>query len=1076
MSPLFAPRLRSAAPTTFPVLPALLALLLAACGGGGGGGGAPASAGNQAPIANFSVTPGSGTGAAPFTADFDGSASSDSDGSIATYHWNFGDGNTATGSSTQHIYSIAGTYAVVLTVTDDDGATDTAVAGIVVTGSGGNIAPVAVINSSRREGVLKDGTFAVTFDGTASTDSDGNIAGYQWDFGNGDLADIAAPTAVYDAAGVYNVTLTVTDNGGASHMQTVQVYVAAPTDTFNLSATAHIPGTLFSDCDTADTVLHDISVTDCNNTLAGAQHLRAPSIAGGYASASGAMIDAVDKYSVTLAGGETITLTVADYAGGVDLDLVVYDATDSGTPVATATEAALESVTVASAGDYVIRVQAASGGSNYLLNIGMPPASTGMNGAAPIFTTAPVATTVTDDRSEQFTDGEYIVRFAQLRTPWRADAQNQARSAELNLEVAAGNDDQPMLLRERRPASAHHVRRGLDDTMRQRLRELRARADVVWVEPNRVRQPQALDATDSYYHHQWNLPLARFPGAWQADSLHGSGAIVAVIDSGILADHPDFAGGTQLLPGYDFIADPQNAGDGDGIDSDPADPGLGVGRSLFHGTHVAGTIVAKAEFSVVAGNTGMAGAAPGAQVMPLRAFGRYGGTSFDIAQAIRYAAKLANASTTLPDTAADVLNLSFGSTGWSQVEQDAVTAARAQGLIIVAAAGNSNSNTVIYPAGYDGVVGVGAVAQNSLRAPYSNYGSHVDLVAPGGDTTADLDGNGVPDGILGTVADDSAGMIGIVYGYDFYQGTSMATPHIAAVAAMMKALTKVTPPLLSPAGFDALLASGALSRDLGDAGRDDDYGYGLIDAEKALVATGLVSASPALPVATPTRLNIGPVSTQAQLLIDNAGGGTLNITGFSDDAAWLTVNESTPIDATSKLGTYQVSVDDTALADGVYNATITFTSNSGPLLVPVALTVDSSMPANVDVPLYLILWDPQEAPAGAPVFGATPEMAAAFAGNGVAVPFVLGPVLADAFGNGGGYQVYIGTDMDNDGMVCDPGEACGAWESLAQPRVFVHAQARSVDFTVGWTSALGTLSSAPATIPNGIPAAGFPRR
>src|SRR5690606_19910364 len=178
-------------------------------------------------------------------------------------------------------------------------------------------------------------------------------------------------------------------------------------------------------------------------------------------------------------------------------------------------------------------------------------------------------------------------------------------------------------------------------------------------------------------------------------------------------------------------------------------------------------------------------------------------------------------------------------------------------------------------------------------------------VAPGGDTAADLDGNGFPDGILGPVADDSQ-PLNTIYGYDFYQGTSMAAPQVAAVAAMMQALRldNLQPPL-TPAEFDAFLAAGALTRELGTPGRDDQYGFGLIDAEKALAATGFVSATPARAVATPARLSMGPQSTQLSLVLENGGGGTLTINSVTADVPWLEITAQ-QVDAVTQTGRWLV--------------------------------------------------------------------------------------------------------------------------------------------------------------------------
>ncbi len=1075
------------------LIPALLALT--ACGGGGGGsnGGGGGGGSNLPPVASILATPSGGSCAAPCIIEFNGTGSSDSDGSIASYAWNFDDSSTATTSTVRHTFTVDGAYDITLTVTDNSGANNTAHFALTVN-SAGNTAPVAVIQSDLREGIIGSGeNFSVHFNAESSTDADGNntITAWHWDFGNDEISLIENPTVIYDTPGIYNVTLTVTDAAGASGWQTVQVRIAAPADTFTLDGSARLNDTLFSDCDTADTVFHNNTVDACNNTAIGAQRLRAPSTTGGLVSVApigiASYIDPIDKYRVTLAGGETLTLSTSDYAIGADLDLSIYDSTDT-TLIASATEAATETLTVASAGEYVLHVTATNSGSNYVLNIGVAPSSTGHGGAllpaAPAHPSVADANSNTDDGDDVIPD-EYIVHYAQLRTPWRFDAQAFVRSRELaslDLDVVAGNEDRPLLLRERvmnRNMNRNINHNDVSDTRNvrhQRLRALRANADVAWAEPNRRRQTFT-DANDTYFPLQWNLPLARFTGAWEIDALRGNGAIVAVIDTGILVDHPDFDSGAQLVPGYDFIGDSDNANDGDGRDNNPADPGGGVGRSLFHGTHVAGIIAARTEFTPIGGNSGIAGAAPRVKIMPLRAFGRYGGSSYDIAAAIRYAAGLTNDSNQLPATPADVINMSFGSTGWAQVEQDAVTAARAAGAILVAAAGNSNDSTPIYPAAYPGVVGVGAVAQNSQRAPYSSFGAHVDVVAPGGDTNADLDGNGYPDGILGTVADDSAGILSITYGYDFYQGTSMAAPHVSAVAALMKALTVDNLNPLTPTQFDTLLASGALTRDLGVAGRDDEYGFGLIDAEKALAATSYASATAARAVATPSHLSVGPASTQAQLVLDNGGGGTLTLSSVTANVPWLAITEA-QVNATTKTGRYLVSLTGVPPAtDGQYAATITVThdGSNSPLLIPLTLTVDTSTPATVQMPLYVILWDPKKTPGlDNPVTGMTvPELFADIAGNGAIVPFDLGLIAADVFNDRSGYQLFIGSDMDNDGQVCDPGEACGAWTSLAQPQIFRHVQDRTLNLDVGWTTALGTLSTHGTAT---IPADGFSRR
>ena len=191
-----------------------------------------------------------------------------------------------------------------------------------------------------------------------------------------------------------------------------------------------------------------------------------------------------------------------------------------------------------------------------------------------------------------------------------------------------------------------------------------------------------------------------------------------MIDTDILSNHPDFAG--QFVDGVDMIGDSENAGDGDGVDSNPEDEvdgDSGDGSSSLHGTHVAGTVAATTNNSV-----GVAGVAWDSRIMPVRALGRSGGTSFDIIHSIRYAAGLSNASGVLPTHPADVINLSLGGAGSSQSEADAVTAARDAGVIVIAAACNSGTQDLEYPASCEGMVSVSATNQTNVLTGYSNFG------------------------------------------------------------------------------------------------------------------------------------------------------------------------------------------------------------------------------------------------------------------------------------------------------------------------------------------------------------------
>ncbi|MBP6786436.1 MAG: S8 family serine peptidase [Candidatus Promineofilum sp.] len=311
--------------------------------------------------------------------------------------------------------------------------------------------------------------------------------------------------------------------------------------------------------------------------------------------------------------------------------------------------------------------------------------------------------------------------------------------------------------------------------------------------------------------------------------------VVAVIDTGILP-HADLAGRT--VPGYDFITSPLQGNDNDhqsqlnSRDDDPSDPGdwndvddCGSGRassSSWHGTHVAGTIGA-------ASNNGsdVAGVNWVSKILPVRVLGRCGGELSDVVDAIRWAAGLPVPGAPPNPNPARVLNLSLGGSGMCGVlEQAAIADAVAAGAVVVVAAGNESYIADFYtPASCKGVITVAASTRDGDLAGYSNYGSSIEVTAPGGDT----DGNPA-NGILSTLNNGLS-----VPGADnlaFYQGTSMATPHVAGVASLLLSVE----PALTPAQVSSLIQ--ATARDFPEDGFCAPWscGEGLVDAFAALSA------------------------------------------------------------------------------------------------------------------------------------------------------------------------------------------------------------------------------------------------
>lgn len=739
---------------------------------------------------------------------------------------------------------------------------------------------------------------------------------------------------------------------------------------------------------------------------------------------SGRSGDVSDFYKVSLAANQTVTISIGESdLQNNDIDIYIYDAAGN-LQFSSEDTTRVETVPVPIAGDYYIKVEAFAGASNYTLTIGLGPASAATLGIG-----------------SDFVPGDIIVRFKDDTPGARAASavSPAVRAQALGLTVKGGDAGRPLLLNLGDAANRAQMRSALNvpatdgsvasDPLQlkretiQTIKALRKRPDIAYAEPNYIRRATTIP-NDELYPRQWHYPMINLPQAW--DITQGSSkVIVAVIDTGVLLDHPDLKG--QLVPGYDFIRDPANALDGNGIDSNPDDPGdqALAGGSSFHGTHVAGTIAAASN-----NGTGVAGVAWQTSIMPLRVLGKRGGTSYDIMQAVRYAAGLVNDSGTIPAQPADVINLSLGGGGFSPAEQDAYTQARAQGVIIVAAAGNEASNTPSYPAAYDGVVSVSAVDINKNLAYYSNFGSTIDIAAPGGDSRRDINGDGYPDGVFSTRGNDAGGSL--QYTYQFQQGTSMAAPHVAGVVALMKAVN----PQLTPALFDQLLAAGSLTQDLGNSGRDDSYGHGLIDAYKAVSAAQGTALKPTL-IVSPSALNFGLMTTELELAVGSIGGD-VTLTAATPGANWLTLAEKS-VNPVTKNGAYTVRVNRANLAVGAYSTTLTFTSAAN--IVTIAVIMQAGNPAASTGNAgrhYVLLINPET--------GAVVTQTAADADSKGEYHYTLTGVPS------GTYQIIAGSDPNNDQFICNPGEACGSYLTLEQPKLITVSggDVTGIDFATGF--------------------------
>ncbi|MES2321359.1 MAG: S8 family serine peptidase [Pseudomonadota bacterium] len=349
-------------------------------------------------------------------------------------------------------------------------------------------------------------------------------------------------------------------------------------------------------------------------------------------------------------------------------------------------------------------------------------------------------------------------------------------------------------------------------------------ANVEYAEPDRM-MVKMMTPNDPRYAEQWHYFETtgglRANTAWDVST--GAGVNVAVIDTGY-RNHTDLSG--QFVQGYDFISTADVGGDGDGRDSDALDPGdsvtagqCGAGEpasgSSWHGTHVAGTIAAKTNNSV-----GVAGVAFGAKIVPVRVLGKCGGYTSDIADAIIWSSGGTVSGVPANANPAKVINMSLGGGGaCDATTQSAINSARSRGTVVVVAAGNENQNASnSSPANCSGVVTVAATNRSGGRAWYSNFGANVDVAAPGGDTSV------TANGILSTL--NAGTTVPGADNYAFYQGTSMATPHVAGVVALMLSKT----PSMTPDQVEAKLKSSARAF----PATCTSCGSGIVDATAAL--------------------------------------------------------------------------------------------------------------------------------------------------------------------------------------------------------------------------------------------------
>jgi serine protease len=787
---------------------------------------------------------------------------------------------------------------------------------------------------------------------------------------------------------------------------------------------------------------------------------------GGPAGAVSEAGDLVDGYSVRLLAGQVVELDFNADPAQVDIDLYLYDEQRQLVGRSIGTNS-YECIRIAADGNYAVGVelyaQGSRSGSLYQLRVS-PPGTvgcgrsqeaadaqipgelvavampTGADGSAPTLKAAADGLVVLDAGAAA-AGGAMLLAVpqdpARLAVALAANAPLAPSAGPGSAAKAATNNAAATTAAATAAAVQSSAwRTGMSESARQLRAALELGKAMVAsgryrsVHPNfRIRQfadailPFPPDDRE-YGRQRWHYEAIGLPSALQrlvGFAPASARPIVAVLDSGIVTDHPDLAG--QLEAGYDFVTDPRN-GDGDGADPDPNDPSTRAG-SVFHGTHVAGTVAAQTYNAI-----GGAGVAPIARIMPVRTLSSEGGgTYFDLEQAIRFASGLPNSSGRTPAHRADILNLSLGASGLAceAGPQQLFNEVRAAGVMVVAASGNESKATETAPVGFPAncatVFAVAAVDGRHERARYSNVGPENFIAAPGGDSSQSTTGTGLPDGIYSTVATVGAGGRSPSYGY--LVGTSMAAPHVAGVLALVKWVN----PALPVATIEQWIREGRMVDELGAPGRDPSFGFGLVNADKAVLLAlqsrgqDVPAPQPGQVIAQPSALNLGSLAQTVEFTLSLIGAAGESVSSVAVDSPVVRVApKAGAVDAATNLGTYVVTANREAMAENTsaYPNVVIRLTPGRTLTLPVVIERRAGAGAGGSVgPVYVLVIDADD-----PQGRAVSQQVSVSGVDGVHSYAVTVPGTRRI-------HVIAGSDLDNDGNICTDGEACGAWPLLS---------------------------------------------
>ena len=833
------------------------------------------------------------------------------------------------------------------------------------------------------------------------------------DASSGVIAFVSAPD--YETKTSYTATVTASD-GSNSSTQDIAVNI---TNLPNVSGIAYTSRYSVMDSDIPNT---DYLAYSSNDTVADAQNLINPSVVTGFIGGS----DILDVYSVSTSSSMYVNLDVVDYINNSkELRLYIYES-DGSVREFSYTSASTEAnmtILLPNGGDYLIAVRQENNSSKYILTLGQRYSSSSMEASTDF---------IPDYVINEFVG--YVPQNKESLNTKMNKSSNRIKELELELsknelfDLTGYSFDNPGIksfqikkTKQSQLELSNKTER-INNSITSGLQSISQKQSDYLYDWSQLQYLRNLDrdtifdlnytyqlssfTRDPLYSYQWNLDSVGLEPTLNALGQDVKDVAVAVIDSGGPTPNSTAWNGSNLIDGgYDFVY-----GNSNSIDY-LATPN-NTGKNLSHGTHVSTTISAKNDGVHF---NGYAVKALNINVFPVIGTGdnaKTGGASnWNIANAILYASGLSNSSGSVaPNTTPiKVINLSLGSPSYSETLCAAITDAISQGITVIAASGNdqdTDPGSISYPAACTGVISVGATNSAGEISSYSQQNIHVDISAPGGDMV-DRDGDGVPDLIL-------------AYGNDNFDttkvltaGTSMASPQVSAAIALMYAVDSS----MTPSRVDNMLVAGELTNDLGDSGKDNVYGYGLLNIPKAIEnVLQDTSSSTTYAYTSTSYLDFGSTTTQLTIDLLKVGTGTLSVSSLgADNASGLSYNDSSA--NSDGFGTYSIIIDRSSIPSGEFSNTIYFNLSNGEKIAAIIYYNVGSLRSRANIgKAYIAMYDASDNS----LWG---SLEAVVDGS---ISFIAEDVAP------GNYYILTSTDIDNDNTVCDYGELCEYYPNLGE--------------------------------------------